>query len=120
MQEAKFQAQETNMLTKFVVAFSILALVAAFAGNIPAVAHITLNEPSSIGGTVLQAGDYRLLISDTKVTFGIDKRSFDVPAKLETVAKKFDTTEIRCATNTTPPVVESISLGGTKVRLLFK
>jgi hypothetical protein len=108
------------MLTKFVIAFSILALVAAFAGNIPAVAHLTLNDPYSVGGTVLKAGEYRLLISDAKVTFSIDKKTFDIPAKIETVEKKFDNTEIRCANQAKPPVVESISLGGSKVRLVFQ
>jgi hypothetical protein len=107
------------MLTKFVVAFSILAIAAAFAGGIPAVAHITLTEPAVIGGTALQAGEYRLLIGDAKVTFSIDKQTFDIPAKIETAPNKFATNELRTATVNSQTIVQSISLGGTKLRLIF-
>ena len=107
------------MLTKFFVAFSILALVAAFAGNIPAVGHVTFNEPSVVGGTLLQPGEYRVLIGDNKVTFNLDKKSFDVPAKMETVAKKFDTNEIRTHSQGNQTIVESIGLGGSKLKLNF-
>jgi hypothetical protein len=107
------------MLTKFVIAFSVVALVAAFAGNIPAVAHVTLTEPSVIGGNSFQAGEYRVLIGDAKVTFTIDKKSVDIPAKIETADKKFATNEIRTTGKGSQTVVESISLGGSKLRLIF-
>jgi hypothetical protein len=56
------------MLTKFVLAFRILALVAAFAGYLPTTAHVTLAQNAVISGTALKAGEYRLLIGDGKVT----------------------------------------------------
>jgi hypothetical protein len=106
------------MLTKFVVAFSVLALLAAFAGTVPAVAHVTLFKTTILSGTTLQAGEYRLLIGDGKVTFSIDKKSFDVPAKVETAPKKFDNTEVQYD-GTNQNVVRQISLGGTKTLLIF-
>jgi hypothetical protein len=47
------------MLTKLAIAFSILALSAAFAGTIPAKAsasQVTLSEPAVVNGTALKAG----------------------------------------------------------------
>jgi hypothetical protein len=107
------------MLTKFVLAFTVLALVAAFAGNLPATAHVTITQNAVINGTALRAGEYRLLIGDGKVTFNIDKQSFDVPAKIETVAKKFDINEVQYDTVNSKIVVREITLGGTKTRLIF-
>lgn len=46
------------MLTKLVIAFSTLALVAAIAGTIPAkgsATQVTLSEPVVLSGTALKA-----------------------------------------------------------------
>ena len=107
------------MLSKFVLAFSILALVAAFAGNLPATAHVTLTQNAVISGTALRAGEYRVLIGDGKVTFNIEKQSFDIPAKIESAPKKFDINEVQYDTVNSKVVVRVITLGGTKTRLIF-
>jgi hypothetical protein len=107
------------MLTKFVVVFSVLALLAAFAGTAPAVAHVTFFKTAVLSGTTLQAGDYRVLIGDAKVTFSIGKKSFDVPAKIESSPKKFDITEVVYDGGANPNAVRAITLGGTKTRLIF-
>ena len=106
-------------MTKFVIAFCILALVAAFAGTVPAVAHVTLAHPALVAGTQLPAGDYRLLIAESKVTFIIDRKSFEIPAKIETVAKKFDVNEVSYEGSDSKTSVREINLGGTKTRLIF-
>src|ERR1035441_11010868 len=75
-------------MTKFVFAFTNLALVAAFAGNPTAkvpVAHVTLNKPAIINGTALKAGDYRLTLEAGKVTFLIDKRSEEHTSELQSL-----------------------------------
>jgi hypothetical protein len=108
------------MLTKFVLAFCVLALVASFAGTLPAVAHVTLTQPVVIAGTALKAGDYRLLIGDAKVTFGIDKQAFDIPVKIETAPKKFDETQVQYVVAGSQTVVKEIGIGGTKTRLIFQ
>ena len=107
------------MLTKFVVAFSVLALLAAFAGTVPAVAHVTLFRASVVSGTTLEAGEYRVLIGDAKVTFSVGKKSVDVSAKIESSPKKFDNTEVQYDGGPNQNVVREISLGGTKTRLVF-
>lgn len=107
------------MLTKFVLAFSILALVAAFAGSTAAVAHVTLTKPAVINGTALKAGDYRLLIGDGKVTFTIDKESHEVAAKIETGAKKFDVNQVQYDAVGSQATIREICLGGTKTRIVF-
>jgi hypothetical protein len=107
------------MFTKFVFAFAVLALVATFAGNLPATAHVTLTQPAVVSGTALRAGDYRLLIGDAKVTFNIDKKSFDIPAKIETNTKKFDVTEVQYDVVRGQTTITEIDLGGAKTRLIF-
>jgi len=107
------------MLTKFVLAFSILALLVVFAGTVPAVAHVTFFKAAVVSGTTLQAGEYRLLIGDNKVTFSIDKKTFDVPAKIEQAPKKFESNEVQYDGGTNQNVVKEICIGGTKTRLLF-
>lgn len=107
------------MLTKFVVAFSVLALLAVFAGTVPAVAHVTFFKTAVVAGTTLQAGEYRLLIGDAKVTFSAGKKSFDVPAKMESSPKKFENTEILYDGGPNQNVVREITLSGTKTRLVF-
>ena|ERR1035441_4713366 len=109
-------------MTKFVFAFTILALVAAFAGNPTAkvpVAHVTLNKPAIINGTALKAGDYRLTLGAGKVTFLIDKDSREIPAKIETGEKKFDVTEVQYDSVGNQATITEIRLGGTKTRILF-
>ncbi len=106
-------------MTKFVIAFSILALVAAFAGTAPAVAHVSLARPALVSGTALPAGDYRLLIGDGKITFTIDRKSFDIPAKIETTSKKFDVTEVSYDDSNAKTTITEIRLGGAKIRLIF-
>jgi hypothetical protein len=107
------------MLTKFVVAFSVLALLAAFAGTVPAVAHVTLFKTAVLSGTTLQAGEYRLLIGDGKVTFSIGKKSVDIPAKVETAPKKSDNTEVQYDGGANQNVIRQITIGGTKTVLIF-
>ena len=107
------------MSTKFVVAFCILALAVVFAGTVPAVAHVTLARPALLAGTALPAGDYRLLIGEGKVTFNINKKSFEIPAKIETGSNKFEVTEVNYDDAGPKTIVKEIALGGTKTRLIF-
>lgn len=107
------------MLTKFVVAFSILALMAVFAGTVPAVAHVTIFKTSVLSGTTLQAGEYRLLIGDGKVTFTIEKKNIEIAAKVQQAAKKFENTEIHYDSTPNQNAIREITLGGSKTQLLF-
>ena len=105
------------MLKKFVLAFAILALVAAIAGTAPSVGNtyrITLLQNSVVKGTELKAGDYRLNVGPEKVTLANGQLSVDMPAKIETVDKKFDVTSIRYTLKDGKQSIAEIRIGGTK------
>jgi len=110
------------MLKKFVVAFAILALALAVAGTVLGVGgnyKITLLQPSVVKGNVLKAGDYRLNVGVDKVTIVNGKDSIDVPAKVESVDQKFDSTAIRYTEESGKATISEIRIGGTKTKLVF-
>ncbi len=110
------------MLTKFVVAFSIFALIGAVAGTVPAKAinsNVTLTEPATIHGAALKAGDYRVVVTAGKVTFIRNKETHEVPATVETTASKFFENEVQYEHAGAQTTIKTIGLGGTKTRLVF-
>jgi hypothetical protein len=110
------------MLKKFVVAFAILALALATAGTVPGPGSsykITLVQPSVVKGNALEAGEYRLNFGVEKVTIVNGKQSIEVPVKVESVDKKFETTAIRYTEEGGKSSISEIRLGGTKTRLVF-
>ena len=110
------------MLKKFVVAFAILALALAVAGTVPGAGgsyKITLLQPSVVKGNALKAGEYRLNVGTEKVTIVNGKDSIDVPVKIESADKKFETTAIRYTDEGGKATISEIRLGGTKTKLVF-
>jgi hypothetical protein len=110
------------MLTKFVVAFSILALVAAMAGTAPVKGpthKVTLTQPAVVRGTALKAGEYRLSVRNGTVTFILDKESHDIPAKVETNRTKYFSDEVQYEKDHDQLKISEICLGGTTTRLVF-
>ncbi len=110
------------MLKKLVLTFVTLALVWAVAGAVPGAGgtyRITLIQPSVVKGTELKAGEYRLTLTNDKVTIVSGKQSVEVPVKIESSEQKFDTTAIRYTDQGGKPAISEIRLGGTKTRLLF-
>jgi len=110
------------MFSKLVLILAVIALVAS-AGTVPVGGHykITLFEPAMVQGTVLQAGDYKLDLKDTKVTITGEsaKVPVEVTVKVETADKKFDGTSVRLDTASGKAKIAEIRLGGTKTRLVF-
>jgi hypothetical protein len=104
------------MLKKFVLAFAVLALAVASAENY----KVTLSQPTSVKGKQLKAGDYRLNVADTKCTIVSGKESVEVPVKVETADKKFDTTAVRYSGTGDKQSISEIRIGGTKTRLVFE
>jgi hypothetical protein len=104
------------MLKKFVLAFAVLAVALATAGSVPGTRTYTINliQPAVVNGTELKAGEYRLSVETTKVTLTKGKQTIEVPAKVETVEQKFDTTAIRY----TGKIIAEIRVGGTKTRIV--
>jgi hypothetical protein len=103
------------MIKKFVLAFAILALAVASAATY----RITLAQPTSVKGTELKAGEYRLNVQNDKVTLDNGKQSVEVLAKVENVAQKFDGTAVRYSAEGGKSTISEIRLGGTKTKLVF-
>jgi hypothetical protein len=103
------------MLKKFVLAFAVLALAVASAENY----KVTLSQPTSVKGKQLKAGDYRLNVENTKCTIMSGKQSVEVPVKVETADKKFDSTAVRYSGTGDKQSITEIRIGGTKTRLVF-
>lgn len=111
------------MLRKFVVAFAILALAAAFAGTVPTHGpsySITVVQPTVVKGATLAPGDYRLRLDNGKATFVKGKEAITVDVKVENQAAKIETTSLRFEQVGGQPALKEIRLGGTKTKLLFE
>jgi hypothetical protein len=111
------------MLKKMILILAVVTLVAS-AGTVPGSGHynVTLNQPAVVQGTVLKAGDYRLILADSKLTIINEvgkKNPLEVTVKVETQDKKFDTTVVRLDTSGGKAAISEIRLGGTKTRLVF-
>jgi len=110
------------MLRKFVLAFAILALAAAFAGTVPThgpACRIIVLQPSMVGGTPLAPGEYHVTVNLDKATFVSGKLSWTVDVKVENEPKKFDETAIRYVEQAGQQKITEIRIGGSKTKLLF-
>jgi hypothetical protein len=110
------------MLKRLVLAFLILAVVVGFAGTVPGVGgtyKITLLQPSTLKGTDLKAGEYRLSLLNDKVTLVNGKTSVEVQVNVETAQQKFDGTAIRYTEQGGKAQIAEIRIGGTKTKLIF-
>ena len=110
------------MLTKFVLAFTILALVAATAGTVPTKGptfHLTLTQSVVLNGTALKAGDYKVTVTPGKVTFTDNKGSYDVPATVDAAKAKYFDNQVQYETAGNQTTIKEIGVGGTKTRLTF-
>ncbi|BDC49013.1 hypothetical protein F183_A13290 [Bryobacterales bacterium F-183] len=100
-------------MKKFVIAFATVALAVASAAE---KRTITLYSPSVIGGQELKPGDYRIVVDGNKLSIKDGKRTIEAPVKVESEAKKFDTTAVRYAAD---KEVTEIRLGGSNTKLVL-
>ncbi len=108
------------MIKKLVLAFAALALATAFGGAVSGVHYkITLLQPSVVKGTELKAGEYRLQLVNETATITGQKLTVDVPVKVETNERKYDSTAIRYIEQNGKAIVSEIRIGGTKTKLLI-
>jgi hypothetical protein len=110
------------MLTKLVIAITILAVFAAFAGTVPgkiAGGNITVTNPVTLKGTALQPGVYHVTVTPGKVLFTQGKDSHEFPVKIETAPHKFGENQVQYEGAGKELTISQIALGGTKLRLLF-
>jgi hypothetical protein len=82
---------------------------------------IQLSEPAMAGGTLLNAGHYKVEVEDSRVVF-IESKSgtrYEAPAAIETAAKKFASTTLTTAAENGRKRIKSIGLGGTTTQVEF-
>ena len=110
------------MTKRFALVLAVLALVAN-AGTVvkPTAYQITLSKPTAVSGTVLPAGDYKLVVADAKVTITSREsgKAVEARVKIENVSSKFDTTAIQYTAVKGAYVFSEIDLGGSKTKLVF-
>ncbi len=101
-------------MKKLLVSFATVALaISSAASN---TFKITLDQPTNVGGTELKAGEYKIQTEGDKIAIKVGKSVVEVPAKVETSDKKFDSTAIRVNSKQN---VEEIRVGGTNMRIVF-
>jgi hypothetical protein len=103
-------------LFRFTFSFAAIALLASAAP----VYKVTLTEPAVIAGSVVQAGDYRIVVNGDKATLTSGKTSLEVPVKVETGTQKFHYTSVESRMEAGKTMLDDIHLGGTSTTLVFK
>lgn len=98
-----------------------LLLVCVVAGAALASAKsftVTLYEPSSIGGTMLKAGEYKCELKDQKLVIKHGRETTEAGVKVENGETKFAATSVRYDTGDGKSKVQEIRVGGTNMRLV--
>lgn len=103
-------------MKRIVFVFLVLALAVASAKTY----SVTLFQPSVVGGTELQPGDYKVDVQDSKVVIKSGKTSVESPVKVETAGEKFNATSVRYTNGDGKYRVQEIRLGGTNTKLVFE
>ena len=76
---------------------------------------VTLADTVSAAGTQLSAGDYKVEMAGDKAVFKKGKKTFEVPATLETGDQKYTSTSAIISDSR----LREIDLGGTKNKIVF-
>lgn len=100
---------------KFCVMF--LTAAALFAGA--ASYSVTLFQPSTVAGTELKAGEYKLTIDGDKATIVKGKEKVEAAVKMETADTKFAATSVRYTDQGGKMKIQEIRLGGTNTKVVF-
>ncbi|MCS7314061.1 MAG: hypothetical protein RMI94_07200 [Bryobacterales bacterium] len=82
---------------------------------------ITLSEPSRVAGAELKPGNYSLKVEGDKAIF-LDrtrKPVVEATVRIENAARKFEATAIEFRKESGQNRIQAISLGGSKMKLLF-
>jgi hypothetical protein len=103
------------MIKRILLTFTLLA-VAALAGTKSY--SITLFQPSTIGGTELKPGEYRLELKDEQLVIRSGKQVGQAAVKVETADNKYSTTTVRYRNGDGKYHIQEIHLGGTNMRLV--
>jgi hypothetical protein len=103
-------------LFRFTFCFASLALLASAASTY----KVTLTESAMIAGSVVKAGDYRIVVNGDKATLTSGKTTLEVPVKVETGNQKYEYTAVECRSEAGKNMLDDIRVGGTTTTLVFK
>jgi hypothetical protein len=104
------------MTRKLLLSFAILAVSALANAK---TFSVTLFQPSIIGGSELQPGEYKLDLNESKVVIRSGKKSAEADVKVETGDQKYSSTSVRYQNGDGKYRIQEIRLGGTKTKLVF-
>jgi hypothetical protein len=80
---------------------------------------VTLFQPSTVGASELQPGEYKLDLNGSKVVITNGKKTAEAEVKVEASDTKFNSTTVRYENGNGSYRVQEIRLGGTKTKLVF-
>jgi hypothetical protein len=103
-------------LSKLMLLLGTFALAVASAAS---TYSVTLAQPSTIGGTELKAGDYKLQVEGQQATLKSGKNTVQAAVKVETGDQKFATTAVVYASADGKNRIAEIRLGGTNTKVVF-
>jgi hypothetical protein len=105
-------------MLRSLVLFAVLGLSVAGAKNY----DVTFDSATKVGSVELKAGKYSLAVMDnSKVKFtSSNGQAVEASAKVTTVDKKFQATQIDMKQINGTAQVNEIDLGGTKTKILFE
>ncbi len=106
------------MKLKLSILFTVIGLSLASAKSY----EISLSQASKAGSLDLQAGDYKIAVDGTKVTFTAVKtgKSVATDASVQAAPKKFAMTLVDAEAVSGTNKIHEIDLGGTTTKVLFQ
>jgi hypothetical protein len=81
--------------------------------------RVTLFQSSTVNGTELKPGDYKIELKDSKVVISKGKQTVEAQVKVENGDSKYNATSVRYNNGEGKYKIQEIRLGGTKTKLVF-
>jgi len=103
------------MMKKFVLLLCVAALGVASAKSFV----VKLMTPSTINGTELMPGNYRINVDESKIVVSDGKQAVTALVKVESANETFQKTSIRYEKVGDRLTIKEIRLGGTQTKLLL-
>ena len=101
-------------MKKFAIAFATLALAVASAASSH---NVTLFQPTTVNGTELKPGDYKVEVEGNKAVFKQGKKAVEVSVKVEENAEKYGANSARYVEGSR---LQELRIGGTHTKLVFE
>ncbi|MEO8100508.1 MAG: hypothetical protein ABI811_22610 [Acidobacteriota bacterium] len=94
-----------------------LAVILSAAASAASAYKVELTSATSVGGTQLQPGQYKVEVTGDKAVFTSGKKVVaETPVTVETGAKKYSDTQVSTINST----MQSIAVGGTTMKIVLK